>query len=821
MVQLKWRIFILSTFTVVLAFLYLFLGKDKMKPTELLPGIYDMDSSLLESFKKMKKKKGSSYRPRTRHLTPKGEALFTNRLFLEKSPYLLQHAHNPVNWYPWGEEAFQSARKENKPVLLSVGYSTCHWCHVMEEESFEDLEIAKYINENYIAIKVDREERPDIDSVYMNAVQIITGRGGWPMTVWLTPDKQVFYGGTYFPPRTGDRGSSTGFLSILKELKKAYEERKEHIKRASADIQNILQKSLSPSLTSTEAISDKDIFPLLYSQIKSRWDPVYGGARGAPKFPSSFPIRVLLRSYLKTKKGDVLQMAKLSLDEMSKGGMHDQVGGGFHRYSTDEKWLVPHFEKMLYDQALLALSYLEAYQLFSQKSLFPSQPKNSVEQQPITAQQSTLESYKETATGILDYIMRDMQSKEGGFYSATDADSLVYEDDRPSQEDRHSGESRNPENKNTHKKEEGFYFTWTPEEVDQALNKQQAELVKKYYGVTSNGNFEGRNIFYISKKLSEVAKELKLELSQAKKILDEARNTLYQTRERRPLPLRDEKILSGWNGLMISAFVYGYFVLNEKKYLSQAEKSARFVLNNMYKKGRLYRSWKDGEAYIPAYLDDYAFFTSALLDLFEWTGNIDWLNKSIELDQILEKDFEDKDKGGFFMTGQDYESLLVREKPLYDGAEPSGNSIAIMNLLRLKELTGNNQYKLRAEKAFRAFGKTLKDNPFSFSEALLALDYYRSRANEIVLVLPDDAQLESNSFFNELKSWYLPNKVLTVVHNSQVEKHQKLLKPISRKKAMNKKTTAYICEEGACQLPATDLKEFRRQLAEIQSFDYK
>ena len=371
MIQFKWLILILSIFTIVSiisATLYLS-ERNKMNTVELLPGIYDMDSSLLTKFKETKQKKGKSYQPRTRHLNPNGEALFTNRLFLEKSPYLLQHAHNPVNWYPWGEEAFKSAQKENKPVLLSVGYSTCHWCHVMEEESFEDLEIAKYINENYIAIKVDREERPDIDSVYMNAVQAITGRGGWPMTVWLTPDKQVFYGGTYFPPRTGDRGSSTGFLPILKELKKAYGEKQDHIKQAGKDIQSILQKNLSPSLTSTEAIPDKDIFPILYSQVKSRWDPVYGGARGAPKFPSSFPTRVLLRSYLKTKTENTLQMAKLSLDGMLKGGMHDQVGGGFHRYSTDEKWLVPHFEKMLYDQALLALSYLEAYQLFSQKNL--------------------------------------------------------------------------------------------------------------------------------------------------------------------------------------------------------------------------------------------------------------------------------------------------------------------------------------------------------------------------------------------------------------------------------------------------------------------
>ena len=768
-----------------------------MSSKELLPGVYDLDSALLVKFKEMRKQRGESYRPCPRHLNSKGEALFTNRLFLEKSPYLLQHAHNPVNWHPWSETAFESARKENKPVLLSIGYSTCHWCHVMEEESFEDMEIAKYMNENYIAIKVDREERPDIDSVYMNAVQVMAGHGGWPMTVWLTPDKQVFYGGTYFPPRTGDRGSSIGFLPLLKELKKVYRERQEDVKKAGADIQNILQQQFSSSPVSNKLLPDKDIFRLLYSHTKSRWDSVYGGVRGAPKFPSSFPVRVLLRSYLKTKNKDTLQMMKLSLDGMLKGGMHDQVGGGFHRYSTDEKWLVPHFEKMLYDQALLAMTYLEAYQLLKQEHL-AFQEADAYEGR---------EKYRETARGILDYIIRDMQSEEGGLYSATDADSLTA---HPDKETGTAGD-----------KEEGFYFTWTPEEIDQALSEQQAELIKKYYSVTSQGNFEGRNIFYISKELSEVAKELNLDLLQAKKILSSAHEILYQTRERRSLPFRDEKILSGWNGLMISAFVYGYFILNEKKYLSQAEKSARFVLNKMYKKGRLYRSWKEGEAYVPAYLDDYAFFSSALLDLFEWTGNMEWLNKAVELDKILEENFEDKKEGGFFMTGRDYEALLVREKPFYDGAEPSGNSLVIMNLLRLSELTGHKLYRTRAEKTFRAFGGILESNPLSFSEALLALDYYHSRANEIVLVLPDEAHLETDSFFKELKKWYLPNKVLTLVPHSQVEKRQELLKPIRGKKALKGKTTAYICEERACQLPAFDLKEFRRQLKEIQAYPYK
>ena len=767
-----------------------------MSSTESLPGVKDFKHNLLSQFQKERKKKGKSYRPRTRHLTSEGWALFTNRLFLENSPYLLQHAHNPVNWYPWGEEAFEEARKRNRPVLLSVGYSTCHWCHVMEEESFEDIEIARYMNENYIAIKVDREERPDIDSVYMNAVQILSGRGGWPMTVWLTPDKQVFFGGTYFPPRTGDRGTSIGFLSVLKELKKAYGEKQDDIIKMGKNLQETMQKILSPAPVSNN-IPDKKVFQSLYSEVKKRWDSVYGGIKGAPKFPSSFPTRFLLRSYLKTGDEDISQAIQNSLDGMLQGGIHDQVGGGFHRYSTDEKWLVPHFEKMLYDQALLALTYLEAYQLFKK------------------------DTYKDTARGILNYVIRDMQSGEGGFYSATDADSLSVDRENKESNELQSSNDNIINSPQKEEKEEGFYFTWTPEEIDQALNKEQAELIKNYYNVTSTGNFEGRNIFYVSQSLSDVAKKLNLDISLAKKLLDSARETLYQTRERRPLPLRDEKILSAWNGLMISAFVYGYFVLNEKKYLIQAEKSARFVLDNMFKRGRLYRSWKSGEAYIPAYLDDYAFFISALLDLFEWTGNMDWLNKAIELDQVLEKHFEDKNKGGFFMTSHDHESLLVREKPFYDGAEPSGNSIAAMNLLRLNKLTGNDSYKARAEKTFTSFGIALENNPVAFSEVLLALDHYHSKVNEIVLVLPDDTPQETEPLFNELKNWYLPNKVLTVVHHSKIEKRQKLLQPIQRKRAIDNKTTVYICEEMVCQLPTSDLKEFKRQLQKIQSSGYK
>ena len=740
---------------------------------EILPGIHSFSPRLNEQLEKIRKvRKKTSYQPRTKHLDKKGKALFTNRLFLENSPYLLQHAHNPVNWHPWSEEAFKEAKKHNHPILLSVGYSTCHWCHVMEEESFEDLEIARYMNENYIAIKVDREERPDIDSVYMNAVQMLTGRGGWPMTVWLTPDKKPFYGGTYFPPRTGDRGSHTGFLPLLKQLKQIYRDQQKEIAQSSDRLHEILQKNLQASVNTKSALN-KNIFSTLVQQVKNIWDPVHGGIRGAPKFPSSFPFRALLRAYLKNKDELVLKALHKSLTSMMNGGLQDHIGGGFHRYSTDPQWLVPHFEKMLYDQALLAVIYLEAYQL------------------------SKKDSYRITAKNILNYVMRDMQSEQGGFYSATDADSLS---------DKGKGH-----------KEEGFYFTWLPEELDQALDKVSARLIKGYYNVSAAGNFEGRNIFYVHADLSEMAKELKLSLAEAEEKLNSAREKLYQFRnKKRKKPLRDEKVLTAWNGLMISAFVTGYFVLNEKKYLEQAEKSAQFVLSNMFHKNQLYRAWKNGKAYIPAYLEDYAFLMTGLLDLFEWTGNIHWLKKALELDRILENSFEDKKNGGFFMTSDKQEKLLVREKPLYDGAEPSGNAVASLNLLRLAELTGKISYKQRAEKALKMVSESLNNNPLAYSEWMVAVNFYHNKVYEIVLVLPDK-ESNSLSLLNEIKKWYLPNKVLTVVRSSQVEKYSPLLKPIERKTTMNGKATVYICEEGACQFPVTELKELKEQLKNMQA----
>ena len=716
----------------------------------------------------MNKKTNTGEKPRTRHLDSRGRALFTNRLSVEKSPYLLQHAHNPVNWLPWSEQVFERAKKENRPVLLSVGYSTCHWCHVMEEESFEDLEIAEYINQNYIAVKVDKEERPDIDSVYMHSVQIMTGRGGWPLTLWLAPDKTPFYGGTYFPPRTGDRGASIGFLPLLKELKKVFDEKREEISKGGAEIREALQKSLCPDW-SANTIPGQEVFQTALRQTEKRWDLFYGGMRGAPKFPSSFPLRFLLRSYTKTRDKKTRHALRIFLTGMERGGLRDHIDGGFHRYSTDEKWRVPHFEKMLYDQALLTVAYTEAFQLLQEKS------------------------YKQTAGDILDYVIRDMSAPQGGFYSATDADSLSPEGDM----------------------REGCYQTWTLEEIDQALDKPSADLVKEYYGMTKEGNFEGRNILFVPADLPLTAKKLQIIPEEAEKCLLTARKKLYQERKKRPAPLRDEKVLTGWNGLMISAFVSGGMVLNSKKYLLRGEKAGRFLLNNMQKQGELFHCWKEGTAYGSAFLEDYSFFIASLLDLFEGTGNIQWLKSAVLFDQVLERDFEDREKGGFFMTARKQSSLIAREKNFFDGAEPSGNSVSIRNLLRLAGLTGKASYKKRAEKALQACSSALQNHPLSFSELLVSLDRYHNPGPEIVLILPKGGRTDSDPLFNELRKWYLPRKTLITACDFEEEEKLRLLPALRHKTALDGKTTVYICEQGTCLPPANSLSELKKQLEEI------
>jgi len=738
---------------------------------EFPPGSEPYSKELQLRLDNMRIKRGSEYRPRTKHLLDNGNAKYTNRLYLESSPYLLQHAHNPVNWYSWSNEAFEAAKQLKRPILISIGYSTCHWCHVMEEESFEDEEIAKFLNENYIAIKVDREERPDLDSIYMMAVQALTGRGGWPMTVWLTIEQKPFYGGTYFPARDGDRGIPVGFLTLLKKLKEIYDTQPDQVIQQSQQLTKIISSSLSHSAGDNKLPSTKVLHDA-YLYYKSGFDSLYGGLSQAPKFPSSLPIRFLLRYHRRTMNEDALEMAVFTLKRMAAGGIYDHVGGGFHRYSTDEAWLVPHFEKMLYDNALLAITYLEAYQ--------------------VTRDEDLLRVTKE----ILRYVKRDMTSPNGAFYSATDADSLAL---------------------NNHR-EEGYFFTWTPKELDDALGKKTSEIVKTYFAVTDNGNFEERNILHTPRDKTDYAISLKVSTETLRTIITNAKETLYKVRDSRPHPIRDEKILTAWNGLLISAYARAGLILGEQEYIESALNAARFIKSHLYEKGRLFRSYKDGMRKHNAYLDDYAFYIAALLDLYEATHDINWLNFGIELENTLANHFEDKSGGGFFMTSDDHEDLLIREKPFYDGAEPSGNSVAVLNLLRLFEYTTNDSYRKRADKAFKAVYQTLAENPAALSEMILAVDFYLDSAKEIVIVNPKDEKDNAARFLKEFRQTYLPNKVLIVLsEGKELQVVSKSAPIVHGKVAMQEKTTAYVCIKGVCDLPTTDPYIFSQQITAIEA----
>ncbi len=720
-------------------------------------------------FEEARKAKGAGYRPRTRHLRPDGWAKYTNRLFLETSPYLLQHAHNPVDWYPWGDEAFDRGRELRRPVFVSIGYSTCHWCHVMEEESFEDEEIARFLNEHFVPVKVDREERPDVDAVYMKAVQGFTGSGGWPMSVWLTPDRHPFFGGTYFPPRDDGSGRGAGFLKLLEELSRAYDTRSGEVAEVGRNMTEFIRQSLSPEggseLPSAENLAAAAQF------YRDRYDQVNGGMAGAPKFPSQMPVRFLLRYHRRTGNRDFLSMAERTLRAMAAGGIHDHVGGGFHRYATDERWLVPHFEKMLYDNALLAVAYLEAYQATGEAE------------------------FARTARDALRFIERDMTSPDGAFYSATDADSLD------------AGGRR----------EEGIFFTWIPAELEAALGPERARIAGRYYGVSREGNFEGRSILHAPAYPSAVARSLEITEEQLAATLLEANEILYRTRSRRPPPLRDEKILTAWNGLTISAFARAGLVLDDPGCIDRACRAARFLLKNAFHEGRLYRTFKDGERRHLACLEDYAFLIAGFLDLYEGSFDLPWLEHAIALDAVLERLFEDRDGGGFFMTGQDQEPLLVREKPAYDGAEPSGNSVAVLNLLRLHAFTTQGGFRARADRALRNMAPTLQSNPVALSEMLLAVDFHLDTPREILIVVPHGGETtEADPLLSAFRSRFLPNRILSVVAAGEPqEKAARLIPLLEGKIAVEGRVTGYVCENRACRLPTGDPEEFSRQLAPV------
>jgi uncharacterized protein YyaL (SSP411 family) len=724
-----------------------------------LPGAPPIDEQLAARLAAALAAKGPGYQPRTHHLigaAPK----YTNRLILETSPYLLQHAHNPVNWYAWGAEAFEEARRTGKPVFLSIGYSTCHWCHVMEGESFEDEEIARFMNEHYVCIKVDREERPDVDAIYMTAVQALSGSGGWPMSVWLTPSREPFFGGTYFPPRDGARGAQHGFLTVLRELSQTYKNDPERVKKAAEALSRAVRDEMEPAGRAADAgaaaISSRPIAETV-DYFKKAFDDVHGGVRRAPKFPSNIPVRLLLRYHRRTGDAEALHMATLTLEKMAGGGMYDQIGGGFHRYSTDARWLVPHFEKMLYDNALLAVAYAEAHQ--------------------VTGRGDFARVVRET----LDYVLREMTAPGGAFYSATDADS---------------------------EGEEGKFFVWSEQEI-RALLGAEAPRFMRYYGVTAGGNFEGHNI--LNAAHPDEAEHAALAA---------ARATLYQARSRRVPPLRDDKILAAWNGLMISGFAVGGRILGEARYVAAAARAADFVLAQMRRDGALMRSFKDGQAPHPGFLDDYAFLAAGLFDLYEASFDARWLREALALCDAVEQRFADAEHGGWFMTGGEHEKLIAREKPSYDGAEPSGSSVALRNALRALAFTGDDRWRVVAERAFANLHDVLAAKPVAITEALLALDMYTDARREVAVVWPAGAAPEAaEPMLAVLRRTFLPSAVLAgAPEGDGVAALARLASYAGEKIAQGSRPTAYVCEAGRCELPVTDPAAFEKQLAAVRPY---
>ena len=680
----------------------------------------------------------------------------TNKLINETSPYLLQHAHNPVDWYPWGEEAFAIARAESKPVLLSIGYSACHWCHVMEHESFENEEIAKLMNENFVSIKVDREERPDLDQIYMNAVQMMTHHGGWPMTVFLTPEGVPFYGGTYFPPE--DRYNMPGFPRVLISMADAYRERPEDIQQTGASIIAELNR-LSLARESNEALTSQ-LLDQAFRGITKSYDAANGGFGGAPKFPPAMTLEFLLRTYHRTGNQQALEIVENTCRKMANGGIYDQLGGGFHRYSTDAKWLVPHFEKMLYDNALLSRLYLHYYQLTRD------------------------ESARRVAEGVLDYVAREMTDAIGGFYSTQDADS---------------------------EREEGKFFVWTTEELTSVLGKEDASLFMAYYNVTEAGNFEGKNILNVTRSLTDVATEAGVTPEHLVSSLEHSRRKLFELRENRVKPDRDEKILTGWNGMMLASFAEAAAILDREDYMEIARRNARFVLDNLIQDGLLLRVYKDGTAKLNAYLEDYAFLGDGLLTLYEATGEMEWFEATLTIVEKMIEEFWDEQDGGFFFTGKSHENLIVRSKDYFDNATPSGNSIAAEVMLRLASLTDNNDYRSRAVTILRLIGDPVRRYPSGFGRALCALDFYLGTPKEIALIGDPDLS-QTRLLRNAVWQPYVPNKVVAQATPDDI-RSLKLIPLLRDRSLVNNSPTAYVCEHFTCSEPVTEPERIISQLA--------
>ncbi len=674
----------------------------------------------------------------------------SNRLIKEKSPYLLQHAENPVDWHPWGEEAFRKAKEEDKLVFLSVGYATCHWCHVMEHESFEDEAVARLMNERMISIKVDREERPDIDDVYMTVCQALTGQGGWPLSVFMTPERKPFYAGTYFPKQS--RLGMPGFVDIITQLSNLWEKDRNKIFTASEQITS----SLQPKKGGQDwAALDIETLRKAYNQLNRVYDHSFGGFGEAPKFPTPHHLTFLLRWHRRHPESEALSIVEKTLDSMRDGGIFDQVGYGFHRYSVDQRWLVPHFEKMLYDQAMLAMAYAEAFQLTGNSR------------------------HAKVCREIFEYVLRDMTDPQGGFYSAEDADS---------------------------EGKEGLFYVWTPREIREILGEQEGDLFSRFYDITDGGNFEdGQSIPHVLKSVEVFSKMVGIGADQVGALLADAERKLFAVREKRIHPLKDDKILTSWNGLMIAALAKGYQALGDKIYLDAATKAADFVLRTLRQdSGRLCRRYRDGETAFLGFLEDYTFFGWGLIELYESSFELRFLEEAIKINrQMLDLFWDDLD-GGFFFTAEDNERLIMRDKPVYDGAIPSGNSVALLNLLRLSRITGATEWEDKAERMLRYFSGMVGDYPSGYTQFLNALDFALGPSSEVVIV--GDPELESTRTMLELlhRKFY-PNRVLMLKRDGdEGEKLSSLAAFTAELKPLDSKATAYVCENFACKRPITD-----------------
>ena len=689
----------------------------------------------------------------------------SNHLKNSQSPYLLQHASNPVNWYPWCDEAFELAKKENKPIFLSIGYSTCHWCHVMERESFEDPSVAKQMNSAFINIKVDREEMPEIDHLYMSVCQAMTGHGGWPLTIVMTPDKEPFFSGTYFP-KNAKRGNP-GLLQLIPSLKNAWIYKQSEIQDSVRKIEKYLIK-INSSLPGENW--GEDIIHSAANQLQNRFDHENGGFSGAPKFPSAHNLIFLIKYSSIYNNSEILSMVEKTLQQMRLGGIFDHIGLGFHRYSTDKKWFLPHFEKMLYDQAMNSMAYIEAYHITKNKE------------------------YAEIAEEVFSYVLRDMRHEKGGFFSAEDADS---------------------------EGEEGTFYLWTEQELFKILGKKDGSVISKIYGFSKNGNFldeasgkrNGGNIPYLSKSKSILAKEIKIDLDELNKIIECSRKKLFEKRKERIHPLKDDKILTDWNGLMIASLAQGGIVLNNEQYIKEAINAADFIHEHLQRNdGRLVKRYRQGHSGLDPHINDYSFMIWGLINLYETTYKTIYLSRALKLTEVMIEDFYDEN-GGFFIGSKNAEKLIIRAKDYYDGAIPSGNSAAIYCLFKLGKITGNRDWINIAHETLKAFSEQAKSNPTGFTYMLTGLMFDLKSCKELIIVI-DKNKHNCKSILNKIKKEYYPNFIIIVKDINDKDLVENIAPWIDSYMVINDKPSYFVCTNFTCKQPTNDIKTALKLLNE-------